>query len=190
MERIFISFCRGNDKNIVEKIIKNVTKSDFVHCELIVGNTVYDYSETLNKSGKMKWYLPDRLETRTYSENRAEIFEIKFPDGEFYKIQNYIENYFENNNYDKDMKVFTIGGLGFGNEKYVKGSFNKSTTICSHFCFEILKYIIFPSSNASYQMVLLTLNISTKSFIEVNCPSSSSNNFSKYFSISFLASQL
>jgi len=142
MERIFISFCRGNDKNIVEKIIKNITKSDFVHCELIVGNTVYDYSETLNKSGKMKWYLPDRLETSTYSENHAEIFEIKFPDGEFYKIQNYIENYFENNNYDKDMKVFTIGEFGFGNEKYVKGNFNKSTTICSHFCFEILKYII------------------------------------------------
>ena len=83
MERIFISFCRGNDKNIVEKIIKNITKSDFVHCELIVGNTVYDYSETLNKSGKMKWYLPDRLETRTYSENRAEIFEIKFNDEEY-----------------------------------------------------------------------------------------------------------
>ena len=109
MERIFISFCRGNDKNIVEKIIKNVTKSDFVHCELIIGNTVYDYSETLNKNGKMKWYLPDRLETTTYLENRAKIFEIKFPSGEFYKIQNYIENYFEKNNYDKDMKIFTIG---------------------------------------------------------------------------------
>ena len=58
------------------------------------------------------------------------------------------------------------------------------------FLVEIVKYIIFPSSNASYHIVLLTLNISTKSLIEVNCPNSSNNNFSKYFSISFLAYQL
>ena len=101
MKRIFISFCRSNDKNIIEKLIKNVTKSDFIHCEMIVGNTVYDYSE-----------------------NRAEIFEINFPEGEFGKIQNFVEEYFEKNNYDKNMKVFTIGDFGFGNEKYVKGSFS------------------------------------------------------------------
>ncbi len=142
MERIFISFCRGNDKNIIEKIIKKATDSDFIHCEIIAGNTVYDYSENLNENGKVRWYLPDKLETATYSENRAEIFAIKFPDGKFYEIQNYIENYFEKHNYDKDMKTFAIGTLGFGNEKYVKGSYNKNVTICSHFCFEILKYIV------------------------------------------------
>ena len=142
MKRIFISFCRSNDKNIIEKLIKNVTKSDFIHCEMIVGNTVYDYSENLNKDGKMKWYLPNRLETRTYLENRAEIFEINFPEGEFGKIQNFVEEYFEKNNYDKNMKVFTIGDFGFGNEKYVKGSFSKNMTICSNFCFEVLKYIV------------------------------------------------
>ena len=40
------------------------------------------------------------------------------------------------------MKVFTLGEFGFGNDKFVKGSFNKNLTICSHFCFEILKYIV------------------------------------------------
>jgi len=142
MKRIFISFCRGNDNNFIEKIIKSVTKSEFVHCELIVNDTIYDYSENLNKNGKQKWYLSDRLETSTYSENRAEIFEIKFPEGEFQRIQNYVETYFKSNNYDKNMKVFTIGEFGFENDKYVKGSFNKNLTICSHFCFEILKYIV------------------------------------------------
>ena len=40
MKRIFISFCRSNDKNIIEKLIKNVTKSDFIPCEMIVEDTV------------------------------------------------------------------------------------------------------------------------------------------------------
>ena len=33
MKRIFISFCRGNDNNFIEKIIKSVTKSEFINYE-------------------------------------------------------------------------------------------------------------------------------------------------------------
>ncbi len=141
MKRIFISFSQGDGKNIVEKIIKTATQSRFIHCEMIVGNDVYDYSEMLNNEGKIKWNLNERIKTDSYKKNRVEIFEIKISENDFFEVQKYIEEYYLKHNYDKDMKTFAIGGFGIGNDKYVKGSFNENVTICSHFCFKILKYI-------------------------------------------------
>lgn len=141
MRRIFISFCQGNDKSIIEKIIKKTTKSKFIHCEMIVGEKVYDYSEMLNEKGKIKWELKDRMKTDSYTKNGVEIFEIKISENDFAEIQKYTEEYYSRYDYDKDMKTFTIGGFGIGSDKYVKASFSENVTICSHFCFEILKYI-------------------------------------------------
>ena len=40
------------------------------------------------------------------------------------------------------MKIYKIGDLGVGNKKFIKGSPDKTTTICSHFCFEVIRFIV------------------------------------------------
>lgn len=40
------------------------------------------------------------------------------------------------------MKIYKIGDLGVGNKKFIKGSPDNTTTICSHFCFEVIRFIV------------------------------------------------
>ena len=152
MKKIFISFCRGGD-NIIEQVIKTNLKSDFIHVEIITveqdtenglrNNRVYDYAENNGKDGKKKWFLEDRLKsTKSYVDNVNEIFELKIPEEKFYEVYKFIENYYKNYNYDKAMKIYKIGDLGLGNKEFIKGSPDRTTTICSHFCFKVIRFIV------------------------------------------------
>ncbi len=141
MEKIFISFCRAGE-NIIEKIIKENIKSEFIHVEIIAGNFVYDYSEQHEKNGKKRWILGTRLKSESYRNNINEIFEINIPEGSFQKIFKYIEEYYVKHDYDKNMKFFRIGDFGMGNKDFLKGAPSVRTTICSHFCFEVIKFIV------------------------------------------------
>ena len=152
MKKIFISFCRGGD-NIIEQVIKTNLKSDFIHVEIITveqdmenglrNDRVYDFAENNGKDGKKKWFLEDRLkETKSYVDNINEIFELKIPEEKFYEVYKFIENYYKNYNYDKAMKIYKIGDLGLGNKEFIKGSPDRTTTICSHFCFKVIRFIV------------------------------------------------
>ena len=110
MEKIFISFCRAGE-NIIEKIIKENIKSEFIHVEIIAGNFVYDYSEQHEKNGKKRWILGTRLKSESYRNNINEIFEINIPEGSFQKIFKYIEEYYVKHDYDKNMKFYGKTGL-------------------------------------------------------------------------------
>ena len=152
MKKIFISFCRGGD-NIIEQVIKTNLKSDFIHVEIITveqdtenelrNNRVYDFAENNGKDGKKKWFLEDRLkETKSYVDNINEIFELKIPEEKFYEVYKFIENYYKNYSYDKAMKIYKIGHHGLGNKEFIKGSPDRTTTICSHFCFKVIRFIV------------------------------------------------
>ena len=53
-----------------------------------------------------------------------------------------ISDYYKNYNYDKAMKIYKIGDLGLGNKEFIKGSPDRTTTICSHFCFKVIRFIV------------------------------------------------
>ena len=40
------------------------------------------------------------------------------------------------------MKIYKIGDLGVGNKEFIKGSPDSTTTICSHFCFKVIRFIV------------------------------------------------
>ena len=106
-------------------------------------NRVYDFAENNGKDGKKKWFLEDRLKlTKSYVDNINEIFELKIPEEKFYEVYKFIENYYKNYNYDKAMKIYKIGDLGVGNKEFIKGSPDSTTTICSHFCFKVIRFIV------------------------------------------------
>ena len=144
MKKIFISFCRGGD-NIIEQVIKTNLKSDFIHVEMITveqdvenrlrNDRVYDYAENNGKDGKKKWFLEDRLKSKSYVDNINEIFELKIPEGKFYEVYKFIENYYKIHNYDKAMKIYKIGDFGVGNKKFIKGAPDSTTTIMFPFLF-------------------------------------------------------
>ena len=113
MKKIFISFCRGGD-NIIEQVIKTNLKSDFIHVEII---TVEQDTENGLRN--------DRV-----------------PEEKLYEVYKFIENYYKNYNYDKAMKIYKIGDLGLGNKEFIKGSPDRTTTICSHFCFKVIRFIV------------------------------------------------
>ena len=53
-----------------------------------------------------------------------------------------ISDYYKNYNYDKAMKIYKIGDFGLGNKEFIKGSPDRTTTICSHFCFKLIRFIV------------------------------------------------
>jgi len=139
MKKIFISFCRGGD-NIIEQVIKTNLKSDFIHVEIITveqdtenglrNDRVYDYAENNGKDGKKKWFLEDRLKlTKSYVDNINEIFELDKKSFELYSFIKWTDGY-------------KIGDLGLGNKEFIKGSPDRTTTICSHFCFKVIRFIV------------------------------------------------
>ena len=37
---------------------------------------------------------------------------------------------------------YKIGDFGVGNKKFIKGAPDSTTTICSHFCFEVIRFMV------------------------------------------------
>lgn len=141
MEKVFISFCRAGE-NIIEQIIKNNICSEFIHVEILTDDFAYDYSEQHGVEGKKRWNLIERMESESYKRNINEVFELNIPKDGLQKVYSFIEKYYQTHNYDKNMKVYKIGDLGLGNKEFIKGNLDITTTICSHFCFEVIRFIV------------------------------------------------
>ena len=112
--------------------------------------------------GKKKWKLRERIKnTESYKNKNIVFFKLKVPVGEVEKVLYYTEYYFHNHNYDESIAsnklvAFTeaFSDLNFemikgkldnvftGDPEYIKGKKNNDKTICSHFCFRVIKYII------------------------------------------------
>ena len=141
MEKVFISFCRAGE-NIIEQIIKSNICSEFIHVEILTDDFAYDYSEQHGVEGKKKWNLIERMESESYKRNINEVFELNIPKDGLQKVYSFIEKYYQTHNYDKNMKVYKIGDLVLGNKEFIKGNLDITTTICSHFCFEVIRFIV------------------------------------------------
>lgn len=172
-----IVFCKGNSENPVESFILQHVQSDYIHCEIIIGNRVYDYSLQYGKAGKKRWNLADRIKlTESYKKKNIDFFRLAIPEKEVDKLLYYTEYYFHNHSYDETIATnkvvaFTEAVSDFseyyegenvfeyirynmenaGNSlkkvftkdpEYIRGTVKKDKTICSHFCFRIIKYIV------------------------------------------------